>query len=71
MSYGSRANQVNPEALIILFRAIHLKPLFAGNRRSISVRAVIHLTEIFFAHFEFGPRTVAQSGAETNDCARE
>jgi hypothetical protein len=30
MSYGSRANQVNPEALIILFRAIYLKPLFCG-----------------------------------------
>jgi len=51
MSYGSRANQVNPEALIILFRAIYLKPLFAGNRRSISLRDVIHLTEIFFRAF--------------------
>jgi hypothetical protein len=37
MSRGSRATQVKPEALVILFRANHKKPhLFAGDRKSAS-----------------------------------
>jgi hypothetical protein len=37
MSRGSRATQVKPEALVILFRANHKKPhYFAGDRKSVS-----------------------------------
>jgi hypothetical protein len=37
MSRGSRATQVKPEALVILFRANHKKPqFFAGDRKSVS-----------------------------------
>jgi hypothetical protein len=39
MSFGSRATQAKPEALVILFRANPLdRFIFAGNRESASER---------------------------------
>jgi hypothetical protein len=73
MSHGSRATQVKPEALVILFRANHKKPhYFAGDRKSVSERAIFPgfpPGNLFFAHSSrsdwIGPGTGAQDGAES------
>jgi hypothetical protein len=72
MSCGSRATQVNPEALVIPFRANHKKPqFFAGDRKSVSECAAFPgflPGNLFFVHSpgadRIGPGTGAQDGAQ-------
>jgi hypothetical protein len=58
MSFGSRANQAKPEALVILFRANPETAFFCG-RTQVCVRVhpdfLESLMEIFFSRAEPGP----------------
>jgi hypothetical protein len=72
MSFGSRATQAKPEALVILFRATtRNRIIYAGDRRFMSVRAVFpgFPREFIFRALRAKPgwnlRTVAQDGAES------
>jgi hypothetical protein len=73
MSCGSRATQVKPEALVILFRANHKKPhLFAGDRKSVSECAAFSgfspgnlFSRARMDRTGSGPRTGTQDGAES------
>jgi hypothetical protein len=74
MSFGSRATQAKPEALVILFRATTWNRFFyAGDSRSVS--ACAQNFRIFpwnsFLRSGLGLRTGAQNGAESAFAQRE
>jgi hypothetical protein len=73
MSFGSRANQVNPEALVILFRATTETALFLRvDRRPVSARAVdFHMRKSFFARSRLGHAPLRNAVLHRNDCVRE